>query len=543
MKLLRFILANSRLLVALSVISGIITGLGSAALIAVIHNVLSNDAPSRKALILTYVGLCLLILLARYVSAVVLIRFSQKVTTDLRIQLSRRILAAPLRQLEEIGPPRLLAALIDDVTMISNAVVNLPVVSINLAVLAGCLIYLGTLSWAVLLTVLLFIGLGVISYQIPLKRAQNLLRSARETQNDLFKNFRGLVEGAKELKIHNRRSVEFLSDILESSADTLRQQSVDGMTMYAAASSWGQFLLYIFIGLLLFVMSTWQSIGNDVLIGCALIALYMVGSVEIVVNVIPLLGRANIAIRNIEQLGLSLAERTGELPLEATHSSSPAWQRIDLIEVLYRYRREGEPTDFVLGPLKMSLVPGEIVFLTGGNGSGKTTFAKLFTGLYTPDSGEVRLNNVPVTDQNRALYRQLFSVVFYDFYLFDKVLGVGLDDLDPRANHYLGQLQLDHKVKVNGGALSTIDLSQGQRKRLALLTAYLEDRPIYVFDEWAADQDPLFKNTFYHQLLPELKQRGKTVLVISHDDRYFNVADRTIKLDDGRIDEDGVSLR
>jgi putative ATP-binding cassette transporter len=536
MRLLRFLLADSRLLVALSVISGIITGLGSAALIAIIHNVLSNDAPSRKALILSYTGLCLLILFARYVSAVVLIRFSQRVTTDLRIQLSRRMLAAPLRQLEEIGPHRLLAALIDDVATISNAVVNVPIVSINLAVLAGCLIYLGTLSWAVLLTVLLFIGLGVISYQMPLKRAQGLLRSAREKQNELFKNFRGLVEGTKELKIHNRRSVEFLSEVLETSANDLRQQTVDGMSMYAAASSWGQFLLYVFIGLLLFVMSSWQSIGNDVLIGCALIALYMVGSVEIVVNVIPLLGRANIAIRNIEQLGLSLAERASELQLEATHSSSPAWDRIDFLEVLYRYRRDGEPTDFVLGPLKMSLVPGEIVFLTGGNGSGKTTFAKLVTGLYAPDSGEVRLNDVPVTDQNRALYRQLFSVVFYDFYLFDKVLGLGSDDLDPRANHYLGQLQLDRKVKVNGGTLSTLDLSQGQRKRLALLTAYLEDRPIYVFDEWAADQDPLFKNTFYHQLLPELKQRGKTVLVISHDDRYFDVADRMIKLDEGRID-------
>ncbi len=543
MKLLRFILANSRLLVALSVITGIITGLGSAALIAVIHNVLSNGAPSRKTLILSYTGLCLMILFARYVSAVVLIRFSQKVTTDLRIQLSRRVLAAPLRQLEEIGQPRLLAALIDDVTVISNAVVNLPIISISLAVLAGCLIYLGSLSWVVLLTVLLFIVLGVMSYQIPLKRAQSLLRSAREKQNELFKNFRGLVEGTKELKIHNRRSVEFLSDVLETSADTLRQQTVDGMSLYAAASSWGQFLFYIFIGLLLFVMSTWQSIGNDVLIGCTLIALYMVGSVETVVNIIPLLGRANIAIRNIEQLGLSLAERTNERQLEATHNSSPAWDRIDLVEVLYRYRRDGEPTDFVLGPLKLSLVPGEIVFLTGGNGSGKTTFAKLVTGLYTPDSGEVRLNNVPVTDQNRALYRQLFSVVFYDFYLFERVLGLGLNDLDPRANHYLGQLQLDHKVKVNGGTLSTVDLSQGQRKRLALLTAYLEDRPIYVFDEWAADQDPLFKNTFYHQLLPELKQRGKTVLVISHDDRYFGVADRTIKLDDGRIDGDGISVR
>src|SRR5438128_1629868 len=172
----------------------------------------------------------------------------------------------------------------------------------------------------------------------------------------------------------------------------------------------------------------------------------------------------------------------------------------------------------------MTLSPGEIVFLTGGNGSGKTTCAKLLTGLYTPDSGEVRFDGRPITDENRAFYRQYFSAVFYDFYLFDRLLGLDVQPFDPRIPRYLCLLQLDRKVQVDNGFLSTTDLSQGQRKRLALLTAYLEDRPIYLFDEWAADQDPGFKEVFYHQLLPELKRRGKTVVVISHDDRYFAVA-------------------
>jgi putative ATP-binding cassette transporter len=175
------------------------------------------------------------------------------------------------------------------------------------------------------------------------------------------------------------------------------------------------------------------------------------------------------------------------------------------------------------------------VFIAGGNGSGKTTLAKLLTGMYVPERGEIRLDGQPVTDENRDAYRQLFSAIFFDFYLFETLLGLERPDLDSQAADLLNQLQLQGKVQVDQGRLSTIDLSQGQRKRLALLTALLEDRPIYLFDEWAADQDPRFKETFYRHLLPKLKSAGKTALVITHDDRYFEMADRVIKLEEGQM--------
>ncbi|MFP5284277.1 MAG: ATP-binding cassette domain-containing protein, partial [Thermoanaerobaculia bacterium] len=181
---------------------------------------------------------------------------------------------------------------------------------------------------------------------------------------------------------------------------------------------------------------------------------------------------------------------------------------------------------------------GEIVFITGGNGSGKSTLAKVLTGLYVPDAGEIRLDGQPVTNENRESYRQLFSTVFSDFYLFQNLMGIEGDRLDAAARDYLVRLQLDGKVKVENGVLSTVDLSQGQRKRLALLTAYMEERPIYLFDEWAADQDPQFKAVFYFELLPKLKARGKTVFVISHDDQYYALADRLIKMKDGLVEWD-----
>jgi putative ATP-binding cassette transporter len=211
-----------------------------------------------------------------------------------------------------------------------------------------------------------------------------------------------------------------------------------------------------------------------------------------------------------------------------------------LINVTHTYHIDQEETSFVLGPINLKLHPQELVFIVGGNGSGKSSLAKLITGLYIPDTGEINLHDKLITDQNREWYRQHFSVVFSDFYLFEELLGLEDTNLDILAEKYLRQLQLDHKVTVKDGQFSTTALSQGQRKRLALLTAYLEDRPIYLFDEWAADQDPLFKDIFYNEILPKLRQQGKTILVISHDDRYFHLADRMIKLDYGKIEYDQV---
>ncbi len=196
----------------------------------------------------------------------------------------------------------------------------------------------------------------------------------------------------------------------------------------------------------------------------------------------------------------------------------------------------GEERGFLLGPISLTLQPGEITYIVGGNGSGKSTLAKLMTGLYEPQGGSIYLDGVPITEQNREWYRQHFSAIFSDFYLFDRCLGFNQPELDRDVERYLKQLQLDHKVQVKDGVLSTTRLSQGQRKRLALLTAYLEDRPIYLFDEWASDQEPYFRDLFYKEILVKLKERGKIVIVITHDDRYFHLADHMIKLDYGKVE-------
>jgi putative ATP-binding cassette transporter len=528
---------HSRLLVTIILVAGIISGLSNTALIATINSTLNRTGTPASAQVLAFAGLCLVLASMRFVSGAVLFLLMKKVMVSLRLQLCRKILTAPLRALEQLGSPRLYATLTGDVPGVANAFVFLPLLCMNLAILLGCLIYLCWLSPLLLVGALVFMAIGIISHQLPVKQALKYFERARETTDVLFKHLRSLVEGTKELKLHRRRRNAFYSELLEPTARSSQQDLATGDIIWTAAGSWGQILFFIFIGLVLFVVPTLSPRNSLVLTGYTLTVMYMMGPLEFVLNFVPNLTQANVAMKKIDAITESIDE---QFVIEAAPDAEvkPSWNSLEVVGIQHSYRHENEEAEFSLGPLDLSFRPGELVFVTGGNGSGKTTLAKLLIGLYIPQQGEIRLDGQTITDERRDDYRQLFSVVFSDFYLFENLLGLSDFNIDTRAQDYLAKLQLNRCVQIKDRTLSTLELSQGQRKRLALLTAYLEDRPIYVFDEWAADQDPQFKEIFYFELLGRLKDAGKTAIVISHDDRYYHVADRVIKLNYGLIEFD-----
>ena len=538
MKIIKFFFQHSRSSVLMSLTAGIVSGACNAALLAVINMGLKNTHASRNV-IWAFVGLCLLLPLTRYTAEILLSSLGQGALFRLRMQLCRQMLAAPLYHLEEIGPARLLTALTDDVPTITNAIGSIPLLCVNLALVVGCLVYMGTLSWILLTIVLGFMVFGIISYQLPILMVNNVFGQARKEANTLQSHFRALTQGTKELKIHHQRRQAFIADSLEGTSGAIQRYNLAGFKIYAAAASWGQTLVFVVVGLIVFLLPHLRQITGPTLTAYAITLLYLMTPLQVVMNLLPQVSRANIALKTVRELGFTLVSKGSEEVAEVGPATSD-WDKLELRGVTRSYRREGEDESFVLGPINLTLKPGELVFITGGNGSGKTTLAKLLMALYPPESGTIYFQNQPVGPENQEFYRQHFSAVFSDFFLFDQLLGLLGPELDEQARKYLEQLKLSNKVQIKQGKFSTTDLSQGQRKRLALLTAYLEDRPIYVFDEWAADQDPYFKNIFYTQLLPALKARNKTVLVISHDDRYYYVADRIIKLDDGQIVSDQV---
>lgn len=536
MKLITFLLRYARLTMLLTVFVGVIGGLCSVALVALITSALSNVASAETISITRYVGLVVASLLTNLLSRSLLTHISQTAILDMRMTLCQQVLGAPLRQLEQTGSHRVLGTLTEDIGTITNALLDLPNFCINITITLGCVLYLGWLSAMMLPALIVFLVLVVFSVKFLQRRATKYMKAGREDWDVLVGCFSALTEGAKELKMHRARRESFFNEVLQPAALSFREHSVVGRRLLGVTASWIQVLYFVFIGLALFLLPTLEGNQSQILIGYTLTVLYMRTPMSILMEIIPSFIRANIAMRKVEQLGLTLANSRTEDPCPGQSEPDADWTTLELSGVTHTYRQEKEDRNFILGPMDLTLTPGELIFVAGGNGSGKTTLAKLITGLYTPESGEIRLNGVPVTDYNRDHYRQHFSVVFSVPYLFKQLLGLGNPSLDERASNYISQLHLDHKLEVKNGKLSTTDLSQGQRKRLALLTAYLEDRPIYVFDEWAADQDPIFKEIFYLHLLFELKARGKTVIVITHDDRYYHVADRLIKLENGHIE-------
>ena len=543
MKLILFLLKSSREIpysrttLIVVMVCGIASGLINTAMLALINSSL-HGAQSTRGVVWSFIAFCIALPIVRYVSEVLQVQLSSGALFDQRLRLSRKILDAPLRKLEEVGSPRLLVALTEDIATISGALTTLPLLCMHAAIVVGCLIYLGWLSEWMLLGVFGFMILAVVSYQFAMTRAQYYFKKARESWDLLYKDFRALTEGTKELKLHRARREAFLSTVLSVNAQTLRRHNIYANAIYNGARSWGQVLIFVFIGLLLFVLPGFSAISLQTRMSYTLIILYLMTPVEVILNSVPLLGRAKIAVQKVEDLGLLLPSGMDSAYATARREEESKWQTLELTGVTHTYYRESEDDSFVLGPIDLKFNRGELVFFTGGNGSGKTTFAKLLTGLYIPESGEIRLDDRLVTDETRDDYRQNFSVVFSDFYLFETLLGLESGATDERAQDYLQQLHLNHKVSVENGTFSTTSLSSGQRKRLALLTAYLEDRPFYVFDEWASDQDPVFKKIFYHQLLPELKSRNKTILVISHDEAYYHIADRVVKLNYGVVESD-----
>jgi putative pyoverdin transport system ATP-binding/permease protein len=534
--------------VLLAALIGAASGAASIGLVALILRTLNDPSGSTAAVVGLFAALCVVVLITRIGSQWVLCRMTQRNIAELRVGLCRRILESPLNHLEEIGIDRMLGCLTGDVDLVSQAINGVPVLAVNLVTLACGAIYLAALSPTLLAGCAAFAALAFASYWYSSRWAGAYVTRSRQAQDVLLKRVRGLIEGVKELKMHDGRRRDYVEQVIQSQ-DVVRESKYLGDTLHDAAVAWGRLTFFIAIGLLLFLWPRVATTDSATLTGYALTVLYLMSPLEQILGWLPFLGWAMGSVGQIERLGLDLestaqgagsTEQDAYSLLPAPCSTLPDWQEIEVAGATHAYRREGKlPASgspaFLLGPIEVTIGRGQIVFIIGGNGSGKTTLVKLITGLYLPESGQICLDGEPITQANRQAYRQLFSVVFDDAAVFESLWGLRGDDVDDRAREYLQQLELDHLVTVTDGVFSTTSLSRGQRKRLALVTAYLEDRPIFVFDEWAADQDPMFRRIFYQRLLPELKSRGKTVVAVTHDDRYFAVADQVVKLEEGKV--------
>lgn len=508
---------------------------------------LAGDLQSDFPAGLWFMGAILLLVLSRLVSRNLLDWLSMRAIARIRYNLTRNILSLPLKRIEDLGVPRVMALVFDDVVRIGAGLSGLPNFLGQIIVLIGALIYLGFVSLYGLAALLGVLVLGVLCYRWLIALATNAQRDARNARDGLYDLTGGMTRGVKELRFNTHRQRHLFETSFTDILDKHFRKSLAGAIYSTTGLTLSQVLYFVCLGVIVFVVPRFTPIESAVLTKFAVIVLYLPAPIESIVQFVSMLTSARVSIERLHKLGVLGENLHRREPLPPIENHGPVEDfAVEALEYTYG---GAETTDheFHVGPLDIAFRPGEIVFFVGGNGSGKTTAAKVITGLYEAEAGTIRLNGQTVNSENIDWYRQHFAGVFSDYHVFDAYPPAPegqVNELADAAARHLERLELERVVKFENGVLSTTTaLSTGQRKRLALLVVLLDDKPIVVFDEWASDQDPAFREVFYLTFLPELAAQGKTVIVVTHDDDYFAVADRIVTFRYGKIESDKPNQR
>ncbi|MGB6964994.1 MAG: cyclic peptide export ABC transporter [Xanthobacteraceae bacterium] len=456
----------------------------------------------------------------------------------LRVRIMDMIRRSELLEVEKIGRSRIVAAVTSDAAVLTQAS-NMLCFTIQGAVLVFFVgLYVAYLSLAAfLLTFVIVVGAGTI-FHYKNKRLAAQKGESAAWERRLYERLTDFLDGFKEVRLNRPRSDDLYADAAEVSmtaANIKIRTQAETFKMIVTS----QISMYVLLGAVVFVAPNLSdSLGGTSIAKATTALLFIVGACFGLVQSIPILLNANAAADRIARLEGAL-----ETALSATDprdiTARKHFDKIEMQNIVFRYTDRFSDTVFKIGPIDFTLNSGELVFITGGNGSGKSTFLRVLAGLYPPDSGEIYVDGTRINDNTRDDYRALMSAIFFDYHLFQRLYGI--DEPDPaEVDRLLRKFRLEDKTGLVDGAFRTLDLSGGQRRRLALIVSMLEKRPIMLLDEWTAEQDPEYRRKFYDELLPEMLQAGATIIVITHDDRLLDelrLPARKIRMDEGRIVE------
>lgn len=480
-----------------------------------------------------YILAMLLYVVGRKVIQTRLTEISFEIVYDMRMKLVDKIFNTSYQRFEKMDRGRVFSTLNDDTNQVGNSANLVVMLLTSIITTIGCFVFLATIAfWATAVTIGVIIAIATI-YSTVSGKAQKFLEEARDSRDDYMRQLNGLLDGFKELSINVRKKNEYQGDV-EVVTDTFRTKSTVGMVKFLNAFMVGESMLVAVLGAVGFAIPRlFPDIQTFTLMSFIMVLLYLIGPINGILSSIPGMMQLSIAWNRVKGFQKDIPANLTSEEMAKLETGIKDVEKLEAKGVVFEYESEEDDKPFAVGPVDFEAKKGEIVFIIGGNGSGKTTLAKLLTGLYIPDKGQLYVDGKEVNNYQLGEY---FSTVYSNFHLFEKLYNIDVDSKKAVAQEYLKVLRLDQKVNMEADSFSTIDLSGGQRKRLALLQCYLEDSPIYLFDELAADQDPEFRKFFYRELLLKMKEEGKIVIAITHDDHYFDVADKVVKLDMGKVD-------
>lgn len=523
-----------------------LAGVANAGLLALTNSAIremSTDMESFRYLLLFAIAFALYAICFRRTSHRLTV-ILEGILTKLRLRIAQKIRQADLLSLESIEQAEIYNLVTSEARVISEASGVLAAALQSSLLLTFAVIYMALLSLPAFVFCLSVIGIGIWTYLRRLQEVNVWIQRTLQQEIHSFNTIRDLIDGFKEVKINDGRSRDLMADITES-AETLRAMKIKTADLFNINFILANSVFYLTIAGVLFLLPRFISFHEEDMVRVMMTLLFIIGPLGIVVSGIQALSKSNVAVHNIALLEQRL-DRFAQVRRDGAGvvlSVPQDFTEIQMQGISFAYVDQDGNKLFRVGPLDLTIKRGEILFVMGGNGSGKTTFLKLLTALYAPTGGRLLVDKYQIEEAALKSYRGLFSAIFADFHLFRKLYGL-YNVRGETVQKLLTRFQLDQKTAFAGDHFTNIQLSTGQRKRLALIVALLEDRSIYVFDEWAADQDPEFRRYFYEQLLPDLAVRGKTIVAVTHDERYLHVAHRVITMEFGRIVRvTGSSLR
>lgn len=460
-------------------------------------------------------------------------REAERIIRRLRARLFDRIQYADYMTVSSAGRAVLFTAMAQETQTLSRTVPILTLAAQQVVTLVMVAAFLAYLSLPAFLAAAVFGSLAVL---VHVRRSGTMATAMGETiaeEQRLFQAFEHFVDGYKEVRINQRLS-DALSDEIVAHSDRVRAARSATKRRWAIDFVIIQSLFYALVGLMTFAVPMFDDGFSDVVLQVTTVALFMIGPISTIAQAIPAVAETDASLGRILAVEEALSSAASAGAAEETRPLDEPTRKIALSGATFTYRTTDGAPGFALGPVDLDIRAGEITFITGGNGAGKTTLLRLLAGLLVPDRGALLVNGEPLQPDQRQAYRDGISAVLSDYHLFRRLYGVE-EPAAERLASLLDSLEIADKVAVRDRSFSTIDLSSGQRKRLALLVAELEDKPVLMLDEWAADQDPSFRRKFYEEILPGLKRPDRIVLCVTHDDRYFHVADRVIQMDEGHL--------
>ena len=462
-------------------------------------------------------------------------RISEEAVRNVRVRLADKVRRLDLESLEAIGEGDIHGRIIRETSAIAQAARPLFAAAQSLVLLVFTMGYILFVSPVAALLCVGILGFGIVVYLRDRQKVEDGLQAASAREDDLTATLTGLLKGFKEIRINRLKSDDVFEE-LQGTADGVRDTRIATMLLFSNNVVFVELFFLVLLGSIVFVLPVVSPAFAGSVTKIVAAVLYQMGPLSNIVMMIPVLSQVNVTLDNLKRLEDKIDKGLGRMPgeVEGNLDSLKDFKLITFQGVSFTYPSPDGGVGFQAGPLNEEVRRGEILFLVGGNGSGKTTLMKLLSSLYRPMTGCIRVDGTEIGVANVQAYRNLFSAIFSDFHLFDKLHGLR-DAAPEKVDQLLKQMDISHKTAYKDGRFSNTLLSTGQRKRLARVVSYLEDKPIYLFDEVAADQDPGFRIYFYETMLRELKAAGKTVVVVSHDDRYFHCADRVLRMNYGQL--------